>query len=61
MSNKIKCLFGYHKYTIPKVLTGLGSILVCKHCQRFGYMNWEGCYEVWYEFDKNGKLISWKD
>ena len=58
-SQRIKCLFGYHKYTIPH--KELPYILLCVHCKIFGYHKDSSGYEVWYEYDERRNIIHWKD
>ena len=57
--NKLKCLFGFHEYTIPN--KDDPSILMCKHCMRHGYAKYSTGYEQWYDYDKNGNMIHFKD
>jgi len=56
--NKVKCLFGYHNYTVPD--KNNPEILICDVCKRFGYRNYFGGYEVWYEYDEKGNMIHLK-
>ena len=56
---KIKCFFGYHKYTIPHKRYSI--ILLCRHCKRFGYRKWSNEYELWFEYDERGNMIYSKD
>jgi len=53
--NKVKCLFGYHNYTIPN--KECPEILMCNICERFGYSKWSGGLEIRYEYDKKGNEI----
>ncbi len=57
-SQKIKCLFGFHKYTISN--KQYSSILLCRYCKRFGYYRSSRGYEAWYEFNEKGKLIYYR-
>jgi len=57
--NKVKCLFGYHNYTIPD--KNNPDILICDVCKRFGYSEWSNRYEIWCEYDGKGNRIHWKD
>jgi len=65
MSNEIKCLFGYHKYTIPWKENR--DILICEVCKRVGYYEYPDGYEVgfeiWYDFNEKGNMIhrKWSD
>ncbi len=57
-SLQLKCLFGYHDYTIPWQDHSL--VLLCKHCKRSGYKKFDEIeYEAWYEFNENGNIIHW--
>jgi len=53
--NKVKCLFGYHNYTIPD--KNNPNILICDVCKRFGYCKYPNGYEGWYEYDEKGNII----
>jgi len=57
-SNKLKCLFGYHNYTIPD--KNNPEILICGVCKRFGYYKYSSEYGVWYEYDEKGNIIHLK-
>jgi len=57
--NKLKCLFGYHNYTIPN--KNNPNILICDVCERFGYRKYFGGLEMWYEYDEKGNEIHRKD
>lgn len=52
---KIKCLFGFHEYTIPD--SRYRAILICKHCKRYGYRRNALGYDAWYEYDEEGNMI----
>jgi len=54
-SNKVKCLFGYHNYTIPD--KDNPNILICSVCKRFGYRKYSDGYEEWYEYNEKGNMI----
>jgi len=56
--NKVKCLFGYHNYTIPD--KDNPEILICDVCKRFGYRKYSNRYEIWYEYDEKGNMIHCK-
>jgi len=53
--NKVKCLFGYHNYTVPN--KDHPDILICGVCKRFGYRKWSSGLEVWYGYDERGNEI----
>jgi len=57
--NKLKCLFGHHNYAIPN--KNNPRILICDVCKRFGYCKYYDGYEVWYEYDKKGNRIHFKN
>jgi len=57
--NKVKCLFGYHNYTVPN--KNNPNILICDVCKRFGYRKWSSGFEIWYEYDEKGNEIHYKD
>ena len=57
---KIKCLFGFHEYTIPHEIEI--NIFICKNCKRFGqHQNPQRTHTWWFEYDKNGNLIRRKN
>lgn len=51
---KLKCLFGFHEYTIPDKCDS--NILICKHCRRFGYGSCS-LFETWTCYDVNRNRI----
>jgi len=57
--NKVKCLFGYHNYTVPD--KNNPEILICSVCKRFGYRKYSNRYKIWYEYDEKGKKIHYKN
>jgi len=57
-SNKVKCLFGYHNYTIPN--KNNPNILICGVCKRFGYYKDSDGYEIWFKYDEKGNEIHCK-
>jgi len=60
MKNKLRCLFGHHNYTIPN--KDNPDILICGVCKRFGYRKYFfSGFEEWYEYDKKGNRIHFKD
>ena len=64
MNNKlIRCLFGYHKYTVPSTRYH-AEVYICEKCKKFGrFQDFGGFgkFEIWYEFDKKGNIIHSKD
>ena len=52
MTNKVKCLFGYHKYTIPH--ENRPHILLCEYCKRSGYTKYSDGTEMWWEYNDKG-------
>ena len=56
--SKLKCLFGYHKYTVPycnKLEPHIQLYKLCERCMQVGYRKWSDGAEMWWEFDKNGR------
>lgn len=56
--DKLKCLFGYHEFTIPSE----AGYKLCKHCKRISYkkMTSINTGEVWHEYqlyDADGGLV----
>ena len=50
--NKVKCLFGFHSYTLPNLVPDRPEIKVCKHCFIAGYRKDKyGETEFWYRRD----------
>ena len=58
-SKLFECSLGFHEYTIP--YKNDPSILICKHCKRFGYYKSDYGYEYWTEYDNKGNQIYFKD
>ena len=58
MNNKIKCLFGYHEYTLPDERNP--DTLICKHCRRFGYAKYPNGNETWREYNDKGRVIFYR-
>ncbi len=55
---EVKCLFGYHEYTIPYTCRDHApTILLCDHCMRFGYCKYSNGTEMWYEYNEKGNVI----
>ena len=52
---KIKCLFGHHKYTVPA--KDRPGAFMCEYCMRFGYWKIPYGNELWLEWDESGELI----
>ena len=51
MTQKLKCLFGFHEFTIPDKIDS--GILICKHCKNVGYHIVSNInHKIYYDYDK---------
>ena len=66
MTNKIKCLFGYHEFTIPYESTRLdnprriGNMRMCSRCRRAATMLSATTGDTIWQLDENEQPISWE-
>ncbi|MEA3422011.1 MAG: hypothetical protein U9Q97_10095 [Acidobacteriota bacterium] len=59
MSKEIRCLFGFHEYTIPWKENK--DVLICENCKRVGYIKDITGLETWCNYDKEGNIIHYRN